>query len=57
MKIIKIYDEDIHKDIKLMAVESGVTIEVIVKKLLDFYKENDKGKKLFKNNTEKHKRI
>jgi hypothetical protein len=42
MKIIKIYDEDIHKDIKLMAVESGVTIEVIVKKLLYFYKENGK---------------
>jgi hypothetical protein len=45
MKIIKIYDEDVHKDIKLMAVESGVTIEVIVKKLLDFYKENEKTKR------------
>ena len=45
MKIIKIYNEDIHKAIKLMAVESEVTIEVIVKKLLDFYKENDKKRK------------
>ena len=45
MKIIKIYNEDIHKAIKLMAVESEVTIEEIVKKLLEFYKQHIKTKK------------
>ena len=45
MKIIKIYNEDVHKKIKLLAVESEVTIEEIVKRLLEFYKQYAKSKR------------
>ena len=39
MKQVKLHSESLHKELKLLAVTEGLTLEKTLQKLLDFYNE------------------
>jgi hypothetical protein len=45
MKLIKILDTDLHKQLKLSAVESEITIEKYIEMIFKFYKEHGRNTK------------